>query len=106
MLQDPRSRNAVEVAERFAEGQATKEELEAAAHQARELGAGMLEPEAPGVRVLTAAAMAADTARSQAFSAAFYMTVYPFPLAGYQAGDLDAETLLCSLVRCVFGNPF
>jgi hypothetical protein len=104
-LQDRRLRDAVEIAERFAEGQATKEELEAAHSNTGELWVGGLERDAPGVQQRTAACLARDTLKVNAFSAAFYMTVYPVPLAGCFE-TARGETLLCNLIRCVFGNPF
>jgi hypothetical protein len=106
MLNNPVLRQSVEVAERFAEGQSSKDELEKAYCSASEGLGGALTPDAPGAQESTAASMALNVARPQAFSAAFYMTAYPIPLAGYRVQDKEGDALLCDLLRCVFGNPF
>jgi hypothetical protein len=105
-FRDPRMRRAVEVAERFAERQATKEELAAAREALYELTKGGYCAEDRGVRKRTAAALARATTAAQAMSAAFGMTMYELPLAGYRLGDMDGNAVLCHLLRCVFGNPF
>ncbi|MBI1914398.1 MAG: hypothetical protein HYS12_06615 [Planctomycetes bacterium] len=106
MLNDPLLRQSVEVAERFAEAQSDKDELQKAYGSARGLGAGALTPDAPGARERTAASMAGEAARPNAFSAAVYMTAYPVPLAGYSVQEKEGHALLCELLRCIFGNPF
>ncbi len=104
-MQDSRLRDAVEVAERFAEGQANKAELEAAHNRISELGMGCLQMDAPGVHERTAAGMVRETTKAKAFSGAFMVTAYPVPLAGC-VDKVRGEALLCELIRCVFGNPF
>jgi hypothetical protein len=104
LLPDRRSRVAVEVAEEFADGRATKEALGAARGNARELEYDSYSPDAAGVRPRIAASMAASAAAPQPFSAAFDMTSFPLPLL--LAGRSGVEETLCDLVRCIFGNPF
>jgi hypothetical protein len=106
LLTDPLLRQAVEVAERFAEAQIGKDELAAAYESVRGLGLGTLTPDAPGHRERTAANMAISAAHPKAFSAAFDMTAYPVPLAGCGIGEKVMDAALCGLLRCVFGNPF
>jgi hypothetical protein len=104
-LRDPRLRAAVEVAERFAEGQATKQELEEVRGSIRGLDSY---DGAPGAAALewTAIAMALDTTAPCALEAAFCMTAHTHPLAGHRWGEEEGEAILCDLVREVFGNPF
>src|SRR5262249_32679296 len=66
-LRDPRLRCAVEVAERFTEVQANKEQLTAAREGAMELARGEYLPEAPGAQARTAARMASDAAAPRPF---------------------------------------
>jgi hypothetical protein len=44
--------------------------------------------------------------RPEALSAAFYMTCYSLPLAGYCGDERTANGIICELLRDVFGNPF
>lgn len=105
VLPDDRLREAVSTAERFADGQASKDELAAA----RAAIATMTYDDGPfgrapsGVRVAIDMAVAATDA--QAYSAAFSMTATQAPLGG-RMKPAAAETYLCDLLRCVFGNPF
>jgi hypothetical protein len=105
-LTDPSLREAVNVAEQFAEGQAGKVELQAAFRSAMRFTTGGYLPDAPGVRERTAAHMAASAATARAISAAFDMTALPLPLAGHHVENMEGDALLCHLLRCVFGNPF
>jgi hypothetical protein len=106
LLTDPRLQEAVEVAERFAEGSATKDELQAAFQSILELTSGGYNPDDPGVQARTAAHMALSATASTAMTCAFDMTALPVPLAGYSVGGTSSEATLCTFLRCVFGNPF
>jgi hypothetical protein len=105
ILPDDRLRDAVQTAERFADGQASKDDLAAA----RAAIATMTYDDGPfgrspsGVRVAIDMAVAATD--PQAYSAAFSMTATETPLGG-RMKTAAAEAHLCNLLRCVFGNPF
>lgn len=105
-LDDRRHRDAVDIAERFADGLATKSELESAHSAVRDLSLGGFLPDDEGVKTRTARSMARATTFAQPFDAAFDMTAMPVPLAGYQADGKGGEEVLCDLIRHVFGNPF
>ena len=47
--------------------------------------------------------MAVETTHASATGAAFSMTATRVPLAGHRPAD--AESILCHLIRCVFGEP-
>jgi len=106
-LWDDRLRRAVEVAELFAEGRATKQDLETIGAAVQAITrSGSLMPDAPGARQSTAASMIHGLTRPEAFSAAFYMTCYALPLAGYCGDERTANGRICALLRDAFGNPF
>jgi hypothetical protein len=86
-LADDRSRKAVEVAERHADGQAKKRELRQAQSDAEAVGRGM------GTGATAVQRLAAQAAK----------------VAGEQAWNAAASAVALaprSLVQCVFGNPF
>src|SRR5262245_14170929 len=106
LLTHPLLRQAIEVAERFAEAQTSKDELERAYENARGVGLGAVTPDAPNHPEFTAASMAGHVAEPKAFSAAFYMTAYHFPLGGYCTWEKETDAVIRGLLRCIFGNPF
>ncbi len=106
LLTNPRSRQAVALAEQFADGQADKDELQQAFLQNLELTFGGYQPTDPGVQQRIAAHMALSTTAAKAISATFDMTAFPLPLAGFFGDEQREQSLLCDLLRCVFGTPF
>jgi hypothetical protein len=106
VLNEPLLRQSVEVAERVAEGQSGKDQLEKAYMSAREWWLRTDTPAAMGDRENVAIHMAVESARPNAFSAAFDMTAYPRPLPDSGTNGIEFEPAHCELLRCVFGNPF
>jgi hypothetical protein len=106
LLSDTRLQQAVEVAERFAEAQAGKQELATVHARAQKVRKGMMPPDAADARAICAVNMAASAAHPQAISAALETTAHQPPLAGYSPEGKQGEQLLCDLLRCVVGNPF
>lgn len=102
MLPDERLAGAVETAELFADGLATKGEMEAVREQVEWMRADGALPEKTTLESRVAVDMAVASTDGRAFDAAFSMTATMAPLAG----QLDGERSLRLLVRCVFGNPF
>jgi hypothetical protein len=86
LLYDPRHRNAVEVAERFADGLVTKAELERARSDVGWTTGGFLR-EDTGSTERTARSMAEATTHAQPLSAAFEVTAMPLLLAGRTSAD-------------------
>jgi len=115
LLLDPRSQNAVEVAERFADGWATLEEIQAAAESGFQANLDeMVRPE-PSPAAF-AAFDAADTDEHGAQQAA-YMVWCAIGREMGHSGDparqfarreaMEAERASqAELLRCLFGNPF
>jgi hypothetical protein len=108
-LPDPRSRNAVEVAERFADGQATEDELRAAREAARQFGSdsNSLLPREPHWKVYALPAEAAgrddhivDVLMDVASATAWSKADTP------EAITAPEERAQAQLARDVFGNPF
>jgi hypothetical protein len=105
LLGDQRMRRAVEVAERFAEGLAGKDDLEAAYRATNRLRRGSFVPEDPEVALNTAASMAAWSAYAKPSALAFHVTAYPLQLAGRSVGDKDGDAVIAGIIRCVFADP-
>ncbi len=106
-LQEHRLRLAIELAESFSDGQATKQELEAT--RSTVVAAAPSEipvSNGPEAKEATAAWMIAGLMRPEPLMAAFSMTIYALPLAGYCGNARKAYGLLCHLLRDIFGNPF
>jgi hypothetical protein len=108
LLEDPRQREAVALAEAAAEGRANNAELQRAHEDdaLRVFGRGVLTADAPGVLKRTAGAMVHALLHPKASTAAFYMTAYSVALPGYRPDGRSGESILCDLIRCIFGNPF
>ncbi|MFO0824049.1 MAG: hypothetical protein U0792_13205 [Gemmataceae bacterium] len=100
-------KQAVEVAERFADGFSSKEELETAARALDVLCLGEYSKGATGLQPRTAASLAQSSAAAKAHHAANgVMTVYMPPLAGYLGNEDEERSRICDLLRDIFGNPF
>jgi hypothetical protein len=96
-------RKAVEVAERFADGEVDKAKLQAAEKRVRPMNQDGYFPR-QGIRKDTAVSMAVGACGESAYNAALTMTgLVPTPIAKMNP---QGERMLCDLPRCVFGNPF
>jgi hypothetical protein len=115
LLDDERSRKALDVAERFALGGATAEELSAAEDAAREAQMEALDAFADACEIGEAAGAAANAAwpdaAQAAASAAAHMAAAKAALAlakgeASDAAGTAAELTQAAKLREIFGNPF
>jgi hypothetical protein len=104
-LPDDRLREAVSTSERFADGDASRDDLATARAAVERLADDSGSFGRASIPVRVAVDMAIATTHPQAYEAAFVMTAMVAPLAG-QLRERDAERLLCGMIRCVFDNPF
>jgi hypothetical protein len=95
LLDSPLLHQAVEAAERFAEGLIERAELQAFVSDVRQM---------TGENPPDGADLVFSALREPASSAAWYMTATPISLNGEP--DLLSDALLRPLLREVFGNPF
>jgi hypothetical protein len=105
LLADPRSRAAVEVAEEYAEGRATKDQLQAAAAAAQAAHADAFRARG---KVGASAEWAAEfTAAVDAWFAATHASNFAYVAAGDGLRPGPEHTAQAHLLRCVFGPlPF
>ena len=106
LLDDEVLRPALEAAERFAEGEADKDELRRWANAVAPLTVGSYDADAPGAGASTAAAMVEHACGPSAQESAFYPTAFQPTLLGHRIAGRDGDEVLCHLFRDVFGNPF
>jgi hypothetical protein len=100
------AKHVVEVAERFADGNAAKPDLEKAQRALLPATIGGYMPNDPGAQARTAACMALNALSVKAMIAGDGMLMLPLPLAGYCGSANEANTLIANLLRDVFGDPF
>jgi hypothetical protein len=105
-LPDVRLKDAIETAEKFADGLASKDELAAARAATSWMRGDSAQPVGTPLHVKVATDMAVATTEAQAYAAAFSMTAMSLPLARCRGEELAGEAALCHLLRCLFGNPF
>jgi hypothetical protein len=98
---DAVSLRAVEVAERFADGSGTKEEMFAARRSVRDAYVLRRRPENPQERP-----EAGEAARLYALNAANLVTIPVAAIAATHAIRFDARVGQQTLLRDIFGNPF
>jgi len=98
-------RKAVEVAERFADGHADSQQLEAARQRVEGMNYLPVPPadDDTAYAVTAAVDMAIGTTRRNAFDAAFDVLTTSFPLAGHASDPQAGETIVADLLCCVFG---
>jgi hypothetical protein len=101
LLDDGILRPALEVAERFAEGEVGSRELNESSEATRPL-----KRVDQSVAAEMAAWMVWTACSSKASYAALGACSFPVTRAGHPLGNFSGEAVLCHLVRDVFGNPF
>ncbi|HYV39024.1 MAG TPA: hypothetical protein VE988_25285 [Gemmataceae bacterium] len=105
LLTDVRSRNAIEVGERFADGRALEAELNAAGEAAFEAAEVGQNAHTPSAWVAVCAAAPTDRTDGEGF----WAVAWDF-LAGSSPAEQDAMEAASSneenLIRDIFGNPF
>lgn len=113
LIEDPRSRHAVETAERFVEGLADENELQAAAEQAmsKESGGGCSFPAELAPHPAEAAfCAAAYNCQRGAFDAAWHATCAVGDVTrereGWDEVGRAEQAAQAELIRCIVGNPF
>jgi hypothetical protein len=99
-LTDERGREAVEVAERYADGRATADELRGVGVRVFRALRSMQSENTPEGNALRAAFGTVYRGRRYAFDAAVYAVG---DVAGTDEGESAAQ---CELLRDIFGNPF
>jgi hypothetical protein len=97
----------VEVAELFADGDATASELERARKGADIIkGSHGYDVDDPNAQLNTVVALVVAVADKSPSAAACGMSMYPLPLAGYCGDAGEGNARICAILRDVFGNPF
>ena len=101
LLPDERLRKAIETAEKFADEYSSKDDLATIRIKVDPLRSSLGPYRNAPINQHVAIDMAVATTEASPRDAAFYMTATVMPLAGQQP-----DTTLCSLLRCIIGNPF
>ncbi len=103
LLPDDRLRKALEVAERFADGEVDRVRLTVASMRVRPMNEDGYFPRLP-TRANRAVSLVVETCGVSAYNATFFMTgLLPTPIADTTP---KGDRILCDLLRCVFGNPY